>query len=181
MSPPDADMAGFTVVICHGSYHTPRPYEQFMTALHNRGVDAHCPQLPTSDLTLFNVGDVSSPDYNRDIPPNGYPQPSDDVKVIQDLLNRLIEREQRKVLLIGHSSGGPVATQAATPPLLAKTRKAKNERGGIIGIFYECAFLIPVGQSVHSFFQPPPGTEPVIPPYCQFHVRPHFLASLPFV
>lgn len=41
--------------------------------------------------------------------------------------------------------------------------------GGIIGIFYECGFLVPVGESVHSFFQPKDGSKPVIPPYCRFH------------
>ncbi|TVY80524.1 hypothetical protein LSUE1_G003416, partial [Lachnellula suecica] len=36
-------------------------------------------------------------------------------------------------------------------------------------IFYTCAFIIPLGKSVHSFFQPKDGTPPVVPPYCKFH------------
>ncbi len=40
----------------------------------------------------------------------------------------------------------------AVPEFQAKVRKAKAASGGIIGIFYECGFLIPAGESVHSFF-----------------------------
>ncbi|TVY17973.1 hypothetical protein LARI1_G003974 [Lachnellula arida] len=69
----------------------------------------------------------------------------------------------------GHSSGGFAATASAIPELLAKKRK--EDMGGIIGIFYAAAFLIPVGASVHTFFQPRDGSYPVIPPYCDFHDR----------
>lgn len=168
MSSPEVS---FVVVICHGSYHTPEPYQPFIAALKAQGIEGHCPQLPTSDLRKLNVGDISNPDYDRDPPINGYPQPSEDVEVIRDLLTKLISEEGKKVILIGHSSGGFTATAAAVPEFQARTRQAKGESGGIVGIFYECGFLIPVEQSVHSFFQPKDGSPPVIPPYCEFHVR----------
>lgn len=60
---------------------------------------------------------------------------------------------------------------AAVPELQAKTRKTIGASGGIIGILNYSGFLIPVGDSVHSFFQPKDGSDPVTPPYCQFHVR----------
>jgi hypothetical protein len=83
---PDA----FSVVIRHGSYHVPEPYQLFIAALKGDGVEAYCPQLPSSDLAKLNVGELSSPDYDRPLPPDGYPQPSDDVVVINELLTRLI-------------------------------------------------------------------------------------------
>ena len=164
------DTASLTVVICHGSYFTPKSFEPFLAALKAQGIEGYCPQLPTSDLTKLNVGDPSHPDYDRAPPPGGYPQPDDDAATIGDLLSRLIVGEGRNVLLIGHSSGGGSATAAAIPELQAKTRQARNLPGGIVGIFYECGFMIPVGESINSFFQPKDGSPPVVPPYCQVHV-----------
>ncbi|KAI4121194.1 MAG: hypothetical protein LQ338_006504 [Usnochroma carphineum] len=119
----------------------------------------------------MNVGDISKPDYDREPPPNGYPQPADDAKVVREILDNLIIKSNKHVLLLGHSSGAFTATMVAVPELQAKSRKANGAEGGIIGIFYECGFLIPMGESVHSFFQPKDGSPAVIPPYCQFHVR----------
>lgn len=171
--------ASLAVVICHGSYHTPKPFGPFLAALRAQGIEAYCPQLPTSDLTKLNVGDPSHPDYNRNPPPGGYPQPGDDTVIIGHLLSRLIEGEGKNVLLVGHSSGGGSATAAAVPELQARTRQTKNLSGGIVGIFYECGFLIPIGESVHSFFQPKDGSPPVVPPYCQLHVSYHPLLIIP--
>lgn len=162
--------ATLVVVICHGSYHTPKPFEPFLAALKAQGIEGYCPQLPTSNLTKLNVGDPSHPDYNRDPPPGGYPQPVDDVVIINNLLSRLIEGEGKNVLLIGYSTGGGSATAAAVPQLQARTRQAKSLPGGIVGIFYECAFVIPVGESINSFVRPKDGSPPVAPPYCQLHV-----------
>ena len=162
----------FVVVICHGSYHTPEPYQPFIKALKAQGIEAYCPQLPSSDLRQMNVGDISNPDYDKDPPLNGYPQPVDDAKVLHELLSQLIINVGKHVLLVGHSAGAFTATMVAIPELQAPTRKAKGALGGIIGLFYESGFVIPVGESVHSFFQPKDGSEAVIPPYCQFHVSP---------
>ena len=161
----------FAVVICHGSYHTPEPFQPFLAALKRQGIEGYCPQLPTSDLSKLNVGDISNPDYDRDPPPNGYPQPAEDVEVVDDLLSKLIKKENKYVVLIGHPAGGFTATAAAIPNLQAKSRRAKGEKGGIVGVFYEGGFLIPMGESVHSFVQPKDGSPPVIPPYCEFHVH----------
>lgn len=162
--------APFVVVVCHGSYHTPEPYQPFLSALKAQDIEAYCPQLPSSDLRRLNVGDISNPDYNRAPPPNGYPQPADDAGVLNALLSDLIIQSGKHVILVGHSSGAFTATMVAVPEFQAKIRETKGRSGGIIGIFYECGFLIPVGESVHSFFQPKDGSEAVIPPYCRFHV-----------
>lgn len=97
----------------------------------------------------------------------------------------MIVEEKKNVVLLGHSSGGFTATASAIPELQAKTRKEKGEEGCVVGIFYMCAFLIPVGESVHSFFQPKGGAEAVIPPWCTFHVssplifHPHLYFPVP--
>ena len=163
--------APFAVVICHGSYHTPEPFQPLLAALKAQGIEGYCPQLPTSDLRKLNVGDISRPDYDRDPPPNGYLQSAEDGEVVTEILTRLISNESKNVIVIGHSAGVFTATAAAVPNLQAKTRRAKGKAGGIVGIFYECAFLIPVSESVHSIFQPKDRSPPVIPPYCDFHLR----------
>ncbi|TGO47639.1 hypothetical protein BCON_0269g00050 [Botryotinia convoluta] len=163
--------SSFVVVICHGSYHTPEPYRPFQDALKAAGIESYCPQLPSSDLTKLNVGDLANPDYDRDIPAGGYPQPSDDLVIINELLQDLITKGEKNVIVLGHSSGGFTATACAIPELQANVRKKRGLSGGIIGIFYACAFLIPVGDSVNGFFQPKDGSSPVVPPYCKFHVH----------
>ncbi|RDW72402.1 alpha/beta hydrolase [Aspergillus mulundensis] len=162
--PPPQNIA---IVICHGSYHSPAPYGPFITALQAQGFEAHCPQRPTCDLTKLNVGDINNPDLDRDPPPGGYPTDTDDVDTTTQLLLRLINDEGKNVLLLGHSSGGWVATQAAVPELQAKPRRAEGKPGGIIGLFYFGGFAVPVGESVHAFFQPKDGSV-VLPPWVRF-------------
>lgn len=89
----------FALVICHGSYHTPTHYEPFMAALRSKGIEVYCPQLPSSDLRLMNVGDVAHPDYDRDPPPGGAPQQDQDVKVLKELLDQLIVRSGKRLTL----------------------------------------------------------------------------------
>ncbi|KAI0517845.1 alpha/beta-hydrolase [Xylaria bambusicola] len=165
-SPSASDVA---VVFCHGCYHTPAPYIPLMESLRAIGIDAHCPQLPTSDLKKLNVGDDNNPDFDRGPPEGGYPQGHEDTETILSVLGPSVNQRKR-VLMIGHSSGGWVATEAARPELQATTRRDQGLAGGIIGILYIGAFVIPVGESIHGFFQPNDGSF-AVPPFLDFHVR----------
>lgn len=160
------------VVICHGSYHTPAPYEPFMQSLNSHGFETvHCPQRPTCDLGRLNVGDdLLNPDFNLGPPSTGgYPSDTEDVDVVIQVLDELVNKDGKHVIVLGHSSGGWVASQAAIPEYQLKARQSRGEKGGIIGIFYFGALVVPVGESVTSFFQPKDGTL-VTPPYMRFHV-----------
>ncbi|KAE8382733.1 Alpha/beta hydrolase fold-1 [Aspergillus bertholletiae] len=156
------------IVICHGSYHSPAPYEPFMQLLQSQGFETYCPHRPTCDLRKLNVGDIEHPDFDLGPPPQGYPSDTEDVQAVQALLDRLINRDGKLVLLVAHSSGGWVATQAAVPEWQAKARQSQGEIGGVIGIFYMGALVVPVGESIHSFFQPKDGTA-FTPPFMRFH------------
>ena len=161
----------YEVVIASGSYHTPEPYQPFVDFLAAQGVKAHCPQLPTSDLTKLNISDPANPDYDNPPPPQGYPQPAEDAFVLNQVINQIVS-QGKYVVVIGHSSGGFAAAYVTEPELQARVRKAKGQTGGILGIFFECAFLIPPNDSVHTFFQPKDGSQAVIPPFNVVHVSP---------
>ncbi|OTA88623.1 hypothetical protein M434DRAFT_398989 [Hypoxylon sp. CO27-5] len=163
-----ASISNLAAIICHSSFHTPAPYGPLIEALKANGIEAYCPQLPISDLAKLNVGDVNNPDFDRGPPENGYPGGDADVAAILEVLDPLIDVRGKKVILISHSSGGWAATQVARPDLQAKWRKERGLDGGIIGMFYMGAFIIPVGESVHSYFQPKDGTF-YTPPYMRFH------------
>ena len=162
--------------MCHGSYHTPEPYQPFIEALGAQGITAQCPQLPASDLTKLNVGDPQHPDYDSPPPQQGYPQPTEDAVVLERNLKVLID-QGKYVVVLGHSSGGFVAAYITKPDLQAKVRKSEGKTGGIIGIFFECAFLIPPNESIHTFFQPRDGSTPVIPPWTVVYVSSVLISS----
>jgi alpha-beta hydrolase superfamily lysophospholipase len=165
-----ASASNLAVVICHGSYHTPAPYRALVDALKAQGIDTYCPKLPTSDLAKLNVGDVNRPNFDLSPPAGGYPQGEQDAEVILGTLRPLVEEQSKNVILLGHSSGGWVATQTAQKELHAKERSKQQLPGGIIGILYVSAFIVTVGESIHSFFQPKDGTPPVVPPFMTWHV-----------
>ncbi|KAJ5675467.1 Alpha/beta hydrolase fold-1 [Penicillium macrosclerotiorum] len=155
------------IVLVHGSYHTPAPYEPFMHALGSLGFETHCPQRPTCDLNKLNVGDVNAPDFDRGPPPEGFPSDNDDLATVREVLDQLIIQQKKKVLLIAHSAGGWAATQAAVPELLYKTRDAEGHNGGLIGIFYYSAFVIPLNWAVSDHFQSKNETFEM-PPWLRF-------------
>lgn len=160
--------SNLAIVLCHGSYHTPAPYAPLLDAFKSRGIEAYCPQLPTADLAKLDVGDVNNPDFDREPPKGGYPQGEEDAQVVLEVLKPLVE-QGKNVLLLAHSAGGWVATEVARPELQAKSRAETGLSGGIIGIFYMGAFVIPVGESITTFFQPKDGNF-VTPPFMTFHV-----------
>lgn len=158
----------FAVVICHGSCHTPDPYRPLITALEVKGIETYCPQRPTCDLSQLNVGNVNNPDFDRKAPPGGYPMASDDAAEVGRLIDKLVD-QGKFVLLAGHSSGGWVAAEAAQSARQAPVRKLRGQSGGVIGILFIGALIVPVGNSVHGFVQPTDGSL-VIPPFMEFHV-----------
>ncbi|KAB8232727.1 hypothetical protein BDV23DRAFT_175314 [Aspergillus alliaceus] len=139
-------MTNPAVVICHGSYHSPAPYEPFIRHLQSQGFESYCPHRPTCNLSELNVGDVEHPDLDQEPPLGGYPSDTADVDEVIQLLDRLVNQNGKRVLLVAHSSG----------------------------IFYMGAFVIPVGESVSSFFQPKDATI-VAPPYMRFHIGANFI------
>lgn len=114
-----------TVVLVHGGFVDGAGWEGVYGVLKKDGYDVSIVQNPTTSL-------------------------ADDVAATR----LAIARAQGPVVLVGHSYGGVVATEAGTDPKVA-------------GLVYIAAFAPDQGESVESLIKnPPPGTPvpPILPP-----------------
>src|SRR5882757_9314808 len=116
------------VYILHGAWHSPSCFDLVKEKLEALGYTVICPQQPSTGAT----------------PPTKTLQ--DDAALVRAELELLIEHGQ-EVVLVMHSYGGVVGTQAATG--LGKAERTKRgQRGGIIKLFYACSFLLPLGYDL---------------------------------
>ena len=121
-----------SIVVVTGAWHVPAHYESFTTALTKAGYSVHCPLLPTCSGAR---------------PPNSSLQ--DDANVIRALLVSLVEKGE-SILVLMHSYGGIVGSNAVTPELYAVSRTRAGRTGGVAALIYMCAFLLPLGESIAS-------------------------------
>ncbi|KAH8594378.1 alpha beta-hydrolase [Bisporella sp. PMI_857] len=121
-----------TVLFVHGSWHSPKHFESVRKLVEESGYPTECPLQPTFDA--------------KPAPP--LISLADDVKVIQDLLTKLIDQEGKDVIVAMHSYGGVVGSEAVLESYSKKLRESSGLPGGVIRLFYMCAFIIPVGASL---------------------------------
>lgn len=77
-----------------------------------------------------------------------------DAEAVRDVFLPLIE-EGNDVVLVVHSYGGITGSGAAYG--LSKSSRAKaGKKGGVVGIVYIAAFLVPQGLSMDGTIGPPP-------------------------
>jgi pimeloyl-ACP methyl ester carboxylesterase len=116
------------VYILHGAWHGPAYFEDVKSKLQTLGYTMMCPQQPSTGAnpplaTLY-----------------------DDAAHVRAELEVLIEHGQ-EVVLVMHSYGGMVGTQAAVG-LGKEERMRRGQSGGIVRLFYACAFLLPLGSDL---------------------------------
>lgn len=87
----------------------------------------------------------------------------EDAECIRNELERLVE-DGTEVIVVLHSYGGVVGTEAVHESLGKKQRAAEGKKGGVIGLLYMCAFVLPEGVSIASAF----GGQ--LPPYIVIEV-----------
>jgi pimeloyl-ACP methyl ester carboxylesterase len=116
-----------TVLFVHGAWHTPNHFAPVRRVFEEAGFPTSCPRLPS-------VGNA---------PPIGL---MEDAQCIRDELVRLIEGEERDIVVVAHSYGGVVATQAVEQRFAKKTCEKEGKKGGVVRIVYMCAFLMNVGE-----------------------------------
>ncbi|KAI9718841.1 MAG: hypothetical protein M1828_006530 [Chrysothrix sp. TS-e1954] len=132
------------IVLCHGSWHVPGHYADLLDTLRRDGFETHCPLLPTCN--------------GKRPPDSSLP---DDVMVIQSLIKSLVE-DGRSVLVILHSYGGAVGSNAVSEELSRASRVRQGLEGGVIGLVYMCAFLLQPGETILSATHVEANGDPVI-------------------
>ncbi|EIW78693.1 alpha beta-hydrolase [Coniophora puteana RWD-64-598 SS2] len=132
-----------TVLIIHGCCHTPEHFSDFRDLLHNQGYPTACPYLPNTKWQA--------------------PEPAamlqDDANAVKDALIRLVEEGRKKVIVVAHSYGGIVASEAVLAEFGRKAREEKGDSGGILRIVFICAILVPVGVKPWEYHEPLPDVK----------------------
>ena len=119
--PASSDSAAKNVVLVHGGFVDGSGWEGVYNALRQEGFTVSIVQNPTISL-------------------------ADDVKATQ----RVIAAQDGPVILVGHSYGGAVITEAGNNPQ-------------VVGLVYIAAFAPDEGESVSSLIKNPPPDAPVPP------------------
>jgi len=113
------------VLIVHGAYFLPESWTPFMVSLTNAGFLTKCPRLPT-------CGDSRPPTAT-------FPE---DVAAVRNAAIELAHAGH-PIIVLAHSYGGMVASEAIHPDLYAKP-----PAGGVVALVYLSAFLVLPGQSL---------------------------------
>ena len=138
-----------TIFFIHGAWHSPKHFQPIRELFESEGYPTECPCQPT-----FGAKPPTSLD--------------DDVKAIRSELNKLIEEQGKDVIVVMHSYGGVVGTEAVHESLGKKARESKGVSGGILQLLYMCAFVLPLGDSLGS------ALGGGIPPFIKVQVRQPF-------
>ncbi len=134
-----------TMILIQGSFQIPQVYSKLVQGLVARGYPMIHPQLPTCS----NVDSTNFPQLSL----------LDDALAIRTELTRQIEHEGKTVVVVMHSYGGLVGSEAITEELSYAKRRALNLPGGVIHLFFYSAFLLNEGQSVLDAFGESPNND----------------------
>ena len=133
-----------TIVLVQGSFQTPLVYAKLSTGLRNAGYPVVHPPLPT-------CSDVEASDFpSRTL--------RDDALAVTKTIEQLVE-EEKSVVVVMHSYGGIVGSEAIPESLARTARQAQRKKGGVDHLFYYSAFLLTKGQSVLGTFGQSPDID----------------------
>ena len=134
-----------TLVFVQGSFQLPDVYQNLVDRLTGLGYTVVYPRLPSCT-------DTSHPQF---------PHVSlyDDAIAVRSELIRQVEYEGKAVVLVMHSYGGLVGSEAMRQELNYTQRKLQGLPGGVIHLFLYAAFLLDEGQSVLSAFGESPNND----------------------
>lgn len=141
-----------SIVMVQGSFQLPLVYEKLSNNLLARGYPVTHPQLPS----CTNPEDSLFPTRTL----------ADDASVVQKELENQVEKDGRTVMVVMHSYGGLVGSESIPEKLSHSVRKAQGLPGGVIHLFYFCAFLLEEGQSVLSVFGESPNNDVRVTSLC---------------
>lgn len=134
-----------TIVLVQGSFQLPDVYYELADALRNLGYPVVQPPLPS-------VTGQDRPDFTSKTL-------TDDALAVRSEIKRLVEEENQTVVVLMHSYGGLVGSEAVTRDLAFDERKAKGLPGGVKHLFYVAAFVLREGQTVLGVFGESPNSD----------------------
>lgn len=127
-----------TILLVQGSFQTPVVYKALVDQLIAFGYHTVHPSLPSCS----NTDDPHFPRISL----------VDDVLAVRSELIRQIEYEEKIVVVVMHSYGGLVGSEAVTEDLSYAARQKEGLKGGVVHLFYYAAFLLDKEQSVMGAF-----------------------------
>ncbi|ROV97140.1 hypothetical protein VMCG_07461 [Cytospora schulzeri] len=126
------------ILLVQGSCQIPEAYGKLASALRSRGFFVAHPHLPS-------LSDHDSPDFaKRDL--------TDDARAIEAEAKRLVVDEGKNVMVVMHSYGGLVGSDAIPEDLSLQSRHQRGLTGGVFRLFYFAAFVLDQGKSVLGTF-----------------------------
>ena len=139
----DSNRSKPTIILVQGSFQPPAAYDTFTKSLRAHGFTVILPPLPS-------LNNHDSPDFaKKDL--------ASDASMIQAEAERLIVEQGRDIMLVMHSYGGLVGSEAIPEDLSARERRKKGLKGGVVHLFYYTAFILDKGQSVLGTFGESPN------------------------
>ena len=133
------------MLIVPGCFQLPVVYDALKLRLESLGYPTVYASLPTCG----DAGDTSFPSLTL----------LDDAKAVQKILEQLVERDQKTVMVVMHSYGGLVGSEAIRESMSHIKRRKAGLIGGVIRLFFICAFLLDPGQSVLGAFGVSPNDK----------------------
>jgi pimeloyl-ACP methyl ester carboxylesterase len=134
-----------TVLLIQGSFQHSLVYTPLVECLVAKGYPAVYPALPS----CTNISNPGFPSTNL----------VDDALAMRLELIRLIEYESKTVVVVMHSYGGLVGSEAISEDLTMESRKQRGLNGGVVHLFFFAAFLLEPGQSISSVFGESPNND----------------------
>ena len=134
-----------TIVIVQGCFQTQSPYRKLSSGLSYLGYPVIHPALPSCDKTedpLFPSVDLI-----------------DDALAVRLALTRLIEYGGKTVVVVMHSYGGLVGSEAIPKDLSHADRQTRGLPGGVLHLFFFSAFLLDEGESVLGTWGESPNND----------------------
>lgn len=119
-----------TILLIPGAWNTAESYEKVVPLLEKRGYKCRALTLPST------VGNDPATHF-------------DDAEHIQRALTDLVDQGE-DVIIVMHSYGGIAGTESAKGFSKAE-REKEGKKGGVVGLVFLSAFLLPVGMSLASF------------------------------
>lgn len=127
-----------TIVLIQGSFQLPEVYGKLTKALEAKGYPVVHPTLPT-------LTDPDKPDFaSKSL--------TTDAVSVQGVIRHLVEVATRDVMVVMHSYGGLVGSEAILEELSREKRREKGLVGGVVHLFFFAAFILSEGQSVLGVF-----------------------------